>query len=210
MSTSPSTVTGPQLRFRLPGSWWQVPLTDAAEAKASIRRLVDRQAGNRDDRATERETMRRQFLAAAEHAIEGNGRSMHVALEIVEDLPIPVSFTVYLPDLRLTPAVGTDGGAVIDILERGMAARASFDAEKVKRFTVGESSVLRVHHDEIMHREEPAEDIPALVTEYWISIPGTKRVALISFSTGLSGIDEIMLGFFDSIVGATYWELPAE
>ena len=208
MSTPVSTAGGAQLRFRLPGSWWQVPLTDAATAQASIRRLVEHQAGNRDDQATERENMRRRFFAAAERAIEGNGRSMHVALEIVEDLPIPVSFTVYTPDLRLTPAIGTDGDAVIGILEQGLAARGGYNAEQTRRFSIGESSVLRVHHDEIMHRENPDEDIPALVTEYWISIPGTKRVALISFSTALSGIDEIMLGFFDSIIGATYWQLP--
>ena len=198
--------TIPQLRFRLPGSWWQIPLTDLEEARASIRRLVDRAVGNRDDHATDRDRMRKQLTAAAEKAVSGSGTTMHIALEIVEGLPVPASFTVFQPELRLSPAVGTGGPAVIAILEQGLQQRADYNPEMAHRFTAHRSEVLRQHRTEMtMTDSEPAEELPGFVVDYWMTVPGAKRVVLVSFSTALAGMDEIMLGFFDSIIGATYW-----
>ena len=205
----------PELRLRLPGSWWNIPLTDLEEAKASIRRLVDRAAGSRDDRAADRERYRRQLLDAAEAAIAGSGRAMHIALEIVEGLPIPVSVTVFAPDMRLTPAIGTDGLAVMAILEKGLARAAETPADpdaaapptaetRSDRFRVGESEVLRrLRHETTTYGDE---QVPGLAVDYWITVPGAKRVALLSFSTALTGMDDIMLGFFDSIVQASFWQ----
>ena len=204
--TSTTSVAVPQLRFRLPGKWWQVPLTDLDEARASIRRLVDRAVGNRDDRASDRDRMRKQLTTAAEKAVSGRGTAMHIALEIVEGLPIPASFTVFQPDLRLSPAVGTDGPAVIGILQQGLEQRADFNPETAYRFTAHRSEVLRQHRTEVTRAEaETVQELPALIVDYWMTVPGAKRVVLVSFSTALSGIDEIMLGFFDSVIGASYW-----
>lgn len=197
----------PGLRLRLPGTWWQIPLHDIDEAKASIRTLVDQQVGRRDDRAANRAEFRQQLLAAAEAAAQANGKTMHIALEIAEGIPIPVSITVLLPEMRLTPAIGTDALSVIGILQQGLERKPGFDPQRVSRFSVRESEVLRVYHQEQTTYGE--EQIPGLAVEYWITIPGFKRVALLSFSTALAGIDDIMLGFFDSIVKATYWDEPA-
>lgn len=208
MTTASSTelpaATLPELRLRLPGKWWQIPLNDLERAKASIRVLVDQQAGRRDDRAVDRAAYRQQLFAAAEAAAAANGKSIHIALEIVEALPIPASVTVLAPEMRLTPAIGTDGLAVIGILQQGLERKPGYDAKAVSRFRVGESEVLRVHHEEQTTYGD--EQLPGLAVEYWITVPGFKRVALLSFSTALTGIDEIMLGFFDSIVRASYWQ----
>jgi len=132
---------------------------------------------------------------------------MHIALEIVEGMPIPVSVTVFLPEMRLTPAVGTDASAVIGILQQGLEKNPAYDGERVARFRVGESQALRVHREEQSTYRD--EEVPGLAVEYWITVPGFKRVALLSFSTALTGMDDIMLGFFDSIVQASYWQAPS-
>lgn len=203
--TPPKTEpTLPELRLRLPGKWWQIPLHDLEKAKASIRSLVDLQAGRRDDRAADRAAYRQQLLTAAETAAGANGKTMHIALEIVEALPIPASITVFMPDMRLTPAIGTDAIAVMGILQQGLERNPGYDPTRVARFRVRESEVLRVHHEEKSQYGE--EEVPGLAVEYWVTIPGFKRVALLSFSTALTGIDDIILGFFDSIVSALYWD----
>jgi hypothetical protein len=202
-----ATAKAPQLRFRLPGKWWQIPLGDLDEAKASVRRLVDVAVGPRDDRAIERDRMRSQLFTAVEKAVAGSGLSMQIALEIVEGLPIPASFTVFQPDLSLSPAVGTGGAAVMGILQQGLEKRPDFDPEAILRFRSGVSEVLRQHRTEIAlvtDRDTP-EELETLAVEYWMTVPNAKRVLLVSFSTALAGIDHIMLPFFDSIIGATYW-----
>ena len=42
----------PQLKLRLPGQWWQVPLHDAARARDSVKRLVERMHGRIDVKST--------------------------------------------------------------------------------------------------------------------------------------------------------------
>lgn len=197
----------PQLRFRLPGRWWQIPLTDLDEARASVRRLVDTAVGPRDDRATERDRLRRQLVSGVEAAVGGGGVSMQIALQIAEDLPIPVSFTVFTPTLHLSPAVGTSGDAVIGILQQGLERRADYNVETARRFSTQRSSVLRQHRTEVTVTEgkEGPEELPTLIVDYWLSVPGAKRVVLVSFSTALAGMDEIMLPFLDAIIEVTYW-----
>ncbi len=47
----------PRLIFRLPGTWWPVPLDDRERARASIKGLVRRQVGISDDRARLRDEL---------------------------------------------------------------------------------------------------------------------------------------------------------
>lgn len=39
-------------------------------------------------------------------------------------------------------------------------------------------------------------------------LPYVKRVVLVSFSTLFSDLSDVMVGFFDSIVRASYWQQP--
>jgi hypothetical protein len=195
----------PELRFRLPGQWWQIPLHGLEEARDSIKKLVSRQVGTADDKAKLRDQLRRQLLQAVEVAIEGNGQSMQVALDVVEEFPIPVSFTVFLPQLQLTPSVGTEGASVISLLQQGLEAAGYGELETAHRFTAHDSEVLRVHRQQLIRSENGEKALPALTADYWLSIPETKRVVLVNFSTALTGIDEVMLTFFDSIVRASHW-----
>jgi hypothetical protein len=198
----------PDLRFQLPGVWSQVPLHDEEEARKAVRALVARQLGTADDRATMRNDLRRQLMSALAEAIAGEGQSMQVALDIVEGLPIPASFTVFLPSQALTPAVGTDASAVIEILESGLAESDSVDHDTIVRFTVGPSEVLRTSRLQEVPTEEGQDDLTVLVVDYWMTIPGTKRFILISFHTALAEAATEMTVLFDSIVKASYWHSP--
>ena len=198
----------PQLRFRLPGRWAQIPLHNRDEARAAIRRLVSTQIGNADEAATVRADLRRQFEAALAEAIDGEGQSMQVAIEIIEKLPTPASFTVFLPAQRLTPAVGTTPEAVMAVLDQALADRGDVGIETASRFTAGESEVLRAHRYQFVPTTEGEVDLRVLVVDYWMTVPGTKRVILVNFHTALADLEQQMLVLFDSIVRATYWQRP--
>jgi hypothetical protein len=216
-----TTGTLPSLRLRLPGTWWQVPLHDRDEARESIRRLVSRQLGTVDARAHAREELRRHLLAALEEAIAGDGQAFHVALEIVPGIPIPVSIAVRMPDQAMTPSIGTSPDAVMGILERGIQQVYETEAAgeswaTAHRFESRGSSILRLHRHQIVAAPdgvrvpEEAEPVDALVADYWMTVPSSKRVLLLTCSTALGPLEQTMLGFFDSIVRAAYWETPGD
>jgi hypothetical protein len=197
----------PTLRFRLPGQWSQIPLHERAEARTAIERLVELQVGKADQYATLRRDIRSRLLAALEAAIDGSGQSMHVALNVVPEVPISASFTVFLPAVALTPALGTTSTAVMDVFERGLATAA--DMETAQKFGIAGSEVLRVHRETVADFDDEHRDIRSLVVDYWLTVPGTKRIVLVSFSTLFSELAEVMITFFDSILRASYWEMPA-
>lgn len=196
----------PELRFRLPGKWWQVPLGDEARAKASIRDLVREQIGISDELAGLRHAMGRRLIAGLEGAIAGDGLAMQIALRIVPGVPLPAFFTVALPSIGMTPSIGTSPSAVIGVLERALTAGTRLDPGTTSRFTIRESAVLRSHR---IHRDEVDVAPPALIADYWVTVPKSKRVLLITFSTGLVDIADEMLGLFDSILAASYWTRPS-
>ncbi len=192
------------LRFRLPGEWWPIPLQSEHVAKESIRRLIDRQVGRADDRAILRDGLRGQFYDAVERAVAGDGQSMHIALDVVEELPLSSSFTVFILPQQLTPAIGESGEALIAVLRAGLESAQPEAVSTLVEFTTGSSRVLRSHSTTVGSDEPPT--LPSLIANYWISMPGTKRVVLVSFVTAYAELEEVMLTFFDSIMRAAYWE----
>ncbi|MBH0115991.1 hypothetical protein I6E52_03940 [Salinibacterium sp. NG253] len=199
----------PELKFALPGEWWQVPLHDEVSARASIRRLIDARVGRADEHSLLRDSMRRQLFDGLAAAIEGDGQSMTIALDVIEGVPFSASFTLYLPPLGMTPAVGTAPAEVMRVLEAGLAAMPDLHPETVARFATTDSEVLRTHHIRQVaaaDEDDAGDALPTLVAQYWLTIPETKRVILIVFSTVFVDLEQVMLDFFDSIVRALRWE----
>lgn len=198
----------PRLVLRLPGAWSQIPLDDRERARAAIRELVRRQVGVADDRAILRDELARHLLASLEESIAGEGQSFHVALQIVPKLPIPVSIAVSLPDQAVTPAVGTAPSAVMAVLAQGLEQTQAESWPTAKRFQTKESEVLRLHRRVPVEGKRGEEPLDSLVADYWMTIPGTKRFALVTCATALGPLEDTMLGFFDSLVRVSRWEAP--
>lgn len=201
------TAALPTLKFRLPGDWWMIPLADRETAVASATRLIRHRIGMQDERAALRARLVRDFAAAIDEAISGNGQSMLIAVQIVESVPLPISITVYLPEVGMTPAIGTSSDRVLDILERGLEGR---DLGEFERLELKHSTALRstrIRQVELGSSDDRGT-LDVLVVDYWIAVPGTKRVLLASFSTSFAELREQMVVFFDSVVRVTYWQDP--
>ncbi|MFE4464768.1 hypothetical protein ACFRCR_06555 [Oerskovia sp. NPDC056781] len=216
MNTTPATTAAPQepvppaplpqLRLRLPGNWWQVPLHDRTEARASVRRLVAAQVGPADDRASVRIEFERRVLGALDDAIGGDGQAFHVALSIVPGVPLPVTAMVSLPAQHLTPAIGTSASATMAILERGLADLTEGGADSLHRFTAGASEVARRTRRHVVADPDSDETLPTVAVEYWMTVPGTKRFVLVAFSAPAGELEEPLTGLFDQIVRVTSWD----
>lgn len=203
----------PTLRFRLPGDWWLIPLVDREAAVASATRLIRQRIGTQDDRATLRARLSRDLAAAIDEAIAGNGQSMLIAVQIVETVPIPISITVYLPDVSMSPAIGTAADRVLDILEQGLEGLEVpeiGDLGQLERVALKGTTALRsVRTRQIeVGTGDDRGLMDVLVVDYWVAVPGTKRVVLANFSTSYAELREQMLVFFDAIMRATYFEGP--
>lgn len=203
----------PTLRFRLPGDWWLIPLADREAAVASATRLIRQRIGTQDDRATLRARLSRDLAAAIDEAIAGNGQSMLIAVQIVETVPIPISITVYLPDVSMSPAIGTSADRVLDILEQGLEGLdvpEIGDLGELERVALKGTTALRsVRTRQIeVGTGDDRGLMDVLVVDYWVAVPGTKRVVLANFSTSYAELREQMLVFFDAIMRAAYFEGP--
>lgn len=196
----------PELVLRLPGRWWQVPLHDQAEARTSLRGLVREQLGAADERARLRDALTRRMLESLEAAISGGGQSMHVALDIVPRIPLPATVTVSLVERPLAPSVGTASERVLEVLDRGLVAAEVEGLESRFRVAAPGGEAIRVHRVLAPTVEDDEEVTPrTLIADYWLAVPGTKRVVVVSCSTALAELQDEMLGLFDAIVVASRW-----
>ncbi|WP_168626569.1 MULTISPECIES: hypothetical protein [unclassified Cryobacterium] len=196
----------PTLRFRLPGDWWATSLLDREAAIAAATRLIRHRIGTTDDRSALRARLRREFTAAIDEAIAGNGQSMFLAIQLVDGLPLPITITVYLLDVELVPAVGTRGDRVLGILRQGLEGSA--DTGDLTALELAGTSALR--RDRIRATAVGSGDdsgsLDVLIVDYWLAVPDTKRVVLVNFSTSMAGLREHLLPFFDALMRVAYWE----
>jgi len=206
----------PALRFRLPGDWWSVELHDRDAAVASAHRLVRHRIGPQDDRTLTRARLTHELTEAVDAAIRAGGQSMFIAIQILEGVPLPISFAVYLPEVAMTPAFGPDPDRVLDILERGIEQVATGEhadpgdpADRI-RMALSETKATRLHRVRVIDvgSGEDSGTLETLVVDYWVAIPGTKRVLLVSFSTSMAALQEYLLQFFDAIMRAAAWDRP--
>ena len=163
-----------------------------------------------------RERVTHEITEAIDTAIRAGGQSMFIAVNILDGVPLPISFVVYLPEVGMTPAIGTDPDKVLDILERGIDHVATHEhtdpadpADRV-RIELAETKASRIHRVRTIDvgSGEDAGVVETLVVDYWTAVPGTKRVLLVSFSTSMAALQEQLLQFFDAIMRAARWEHP--
>lgn len=197
---------GPSAQIVLPGSWWTIPVTDEDASKRAIHALANKVTNKMDDFARLRADLRRQLTELTDTAREGGAGELYLALEIVPGMPIPMSIAVFWPDLNVLGSTPSDSSTVIELVR--IALQSASDAgeytdEEVA--TLGASATFR-RCKTITH--EADGDVPeysTLVVDYWVAVPGTQHVALLSFSTNFPHERELMIELFKTIVESLRW-----
>ncbi|MGW7277531.1 hypothetical protein ACWGIV_04330 [Streptomyces sp. NPDC054844] len=181
----------------LPEGWFRIPL-DPEELDASVDALVERQFKGVDDAPQLKRQVRRDLVKRARKTFRNGGIEFYLSLEMGGPVPVPASLVVSLVppgqnalgsrELAVSLAASGPLGQEVSILER----------------PTGDIIRTRV-------RSEPEPDdptgntLPVTSAGYYVSVPRSSAILLLSFSTPLDPIADAMVELFDAIAGSLTW-----
>jgi hypothetical protein len=192
--------------------WREIPLRDETVTREAVRRLVVESMGRSDSRARLRAEVRDRLRAAASAAREANADRFVIAIEAVTDLPIPAFLGIYSPGLDISAATSTSAVDVMNVVVSALRARPGEDGSE--RYSTNESEVLvssRVDVSVAALPERPEitpDRIQNLVVDFWMTVPGERRVVLLSFSSPAVDLREPLFNLYRAIVSTAEWSTP--
>lgn len=197
------------LSFTFVGDWSQIRIADEQHTHADIDAVVRATIPATDEYAPLRALSSERFRAAAVEARRGGALSMFMSGEIAKGVPLPALMTVFAPhELVMTPAVGTDPKAVLDAFRSARAHLGAADEPWVEfdipNARVGRTS--RVTAIDVNEASDEPVDAPMLMLDYWLTVPGTKRLIAIAIQTPVVHVREIATQYFDATVAGFRYE----
>ena len=200
-------MSGPSLRFRLPGRWFSVDLSNADATNSSIKRIARDAIGPADDRAVERAKVRHQLEEAVAAGAGGDVRAIMFSTEIATGTPLPVTLLVFEPaNLRMSPAIGTAPEAVLNVMAEGLKQLDPEAHASMVEVRGPGVPALRTHRVELVEDGSEADGILRLIADYWIPIPDTKRLLMVRFFTPLGELENVMCALFDEFIAVAFFQ----
>lgn len=199
------TDAAPQLSLRLPGMWVQLDPARPDVTDRRIRAFVELSMGRADELASARAKARGALGVMVERA-DGPAslQSTFLCHEVEPGVLTPIAVSVFTPAaLHLSPVVGTRAADVMDGFLAAMDAMgdgegwhrgAAVDGEWARRWNVSETSL-----------GGELDDLPirSFGADYWRTVPGSKRMVLITVTSPLADIPQTLLRLADAIVSGS-------
>jgi hypothetical protein len=206
------TAPVPGMDLVLPGSWWTVDLADPAADERSIHRMAERLLGTHDRLARQRAQLRASMASLVGKAREGGATDLYVALEMSPGVGLPLSLTVFWPPEIVLGSVPSTPSTVIELVRASLGSLDSAPSYEDGRVEdLGATSTLRRWRIVTSPADGDMPELGMLLVDYWIAVPGTQRVVLLTFSTPLVDEREALLEMFRIMVALIRWtDLPAE
>lgn len=230
----PKRVGRQVLRFRLPGTWHMIDLIDPEVANTDARKMAEELLGISDEAAPARILLRRRLADAADASAAGNGRALFIATELSPGVPLPATITLFEPEhLRMSPAIGTQPQEVLRVFKEGLEQLATPGIEDAQLVEGENFLALRIHRiderqweetpwngegsdpaqspetawawSEEMRQEASQATMRDILVDYWVTVPETKALVLVTAASSLGDMPHAMLGFFDALISAAYF-----
>lgn len=204
------SVAFPAVDFMLPGRWWRFPLGTEQEMRRSARAMAVQALGRADHLAQLRSELCAQVVQAARSAKAARGTEFYFGLEIAPGMPLPMSLTVYWPDVPVPPSRHAGHRLAAESLAASLAGMGRGEVSVLDSEDFG---VVRVVGGQ-PPTGSPAEGDGAelerlrasrLDVAYWILNPASPRTLLLSFSTSLGDFQDAVLELGDAIVATVMW-----
>lgn len=192
-------------KFILPGRWGTIDLTSEASARRTIRQLVERVGGKREDDAPMRATLRSQLQDAADVARGGGAVRLFIGLELTDGFPLSATLAVFLPAIDTSQLEGENVG-LTGLLER--FAPTGGDDSRNETFSRGEIKAVRRTARKVAPATEVRPESEILQADYWLAAAEPYRFAMLSFTSTYVMYENDMLDLFDAIVQTTRWKAP--
>lgn len=193
----------------LPGSWWTIPVADPAETERAVSALVSEAIGRRDQDARVRAELRTRFLYAADRARSTGAVQLHLCRELMPDVPLPASLTVYWPRITLSGNAAGHGAANTDAVALravigGVSAPGETGVESLDDLDLPCGAVLRRTRIVAADPRSPEAGVRTLEVDYWFA-PPSRRVLLLSFACGMPELADSLTELFDLMVATVGW-----
>lgn len=198
-------VSAARLTLRLPGMWVQLDPNRPEVTTGRIHSFVELAIGRADELAKARYDMRQALGIMMDKAPEATAlESTFLCHEISPGAPTPIAVSVFSPaDIHMSPAVGTRPGTVIETFLAAMEVLGDSadwtrldcaDGEAARRWRIAETVVA-----------VGAEDLPlrSFGADYWRTVPGSKRLVLVTVTSPLADIPQTLIRFADAIVAGS-------
>jgi hypothetical protein len=199
-----------------PAEWWRIPLQPEERRHASVGQLVDRQFRGLDDQPLlKRDTAQRLHATADEAAQQAGGLELFVSTQLIAGVPLGVSLLVSMLPAgtmssldRLHDALAT-GGPSGDT-GGGPSNRPSDGVPELARETIAAGPVLRRRRTVRPGADDPGEELPRSVVDYWVPVPGDGGLLQLSFSTPMpEQLAAAMVELFDAVTASLRWKQPS-
>lgn len=197
------------IAFNLPleGQWASIDLTaEQSVRQEQIKRFVKRQTKSLSDRgASLRREMRDWIGRSADQAASAGGRQYAFLITSTANAAAAVSMVSFWHDLG--PGVGEL--RPIDGVAESLLETAGPEDELV-RLKVDGDEVLRHSRIRSGADEVGGKDVPLLLIDYWVSVPGPKptAVAHLTFSTPHLPARDAITALTDTLVLHGHWTEP--
>lgn len=191
--------------FTFPGGiWHRLALTDPTAIDRRVAAIVSAMLGGTDALAPQRARLRQELAATVHATAAGGALELFVAEQVTSGMPVTATLAVHGPSPRLSPAVGTDGAAVMDVFLEGRGL-AGVPGTAEARFRAGEGEAFR----EILPTSA-VEGTPLVAVRFWLTVPGTKSVLPVQFASPFVDLAAPLVTLFTAIVASVSWPAPPE
>lgn len=198
-----------RLALRLPGEWVRLPVGEPG-ARERIRELAARLLGRGDERAPLRIALRERLEAALERSEAAGAAEVHVGVALEADVPLPAVASVYR-GVPLPTAASVEPDAVMAALVP-LVLRAAHEGAGGTAAPGPDDRVLDAGRSRVLRRpvvrDAPHGDgaTPALAVDYWVTVPGERRAALLHLDVPLVAPAALLLALCDAIAVASRFE----
>ncbi|MFE0201947.1 hypothetical protein [Streptomyces sp. NPDC058985] len=181
----------------LPEGWFRVPL-DPEELEASVDALVERQFKGVDDAPHLKRQIRRDLLKRARKSYRNGGIEFYLSLEMAGPVPVPASLVVtFVPP-------GQDA-----LTARELAVSLAASGPLGQEVSILEQPTGDIVRTRVRTEPEPDDpqgnELPVTSADYYVPIPRSPALLLLSFSTPLDPIADAMVELFDAVAGSLTW-----
>ncbi|GAB3800017.1 hypothetical protein GCM10028798_13900 [Humibacter antri] len=201
------SATSPGVQIVLPGSWWKIPVGDEQAAARAIHALADKVTKRMDAFVRLRRDLRTQLTELADTARDGGADQVFLALEIVPGTTLPMSLALFWPDIDVLGSTPSKPASVVALVREALQAlpdAAEYaDQEEVM---LGGTQTWRRSKTIVHPADGDVGEYETFVVDYWVAVPGSQRVALLTFSTTIPGERELLLQLFRVMVESMRWD----
>ena len=168
----------------LPPDWARVPLLDAGARATAVRDIVARQTAGAPVAPNLRRELERVLRNLTDDAARAGGQLMAFSTQIAHGRPLPISLSVFRPELPRTMA---------DVVE-------TLDGEGTTEVAQGPSGTTVRHITQQASSLANSPEIDQFTVAYWLDPHDGHGLFHAVFTSPLSGFEDELCALFDTMV----------